>query len=101
MAGLILLVRHGPSSHVTRGSHTREGLAQVRAASDLAGIQSSSEPPDTLRRLAASANTIVSSDLPRAVESARRLVGERVVTASPLLREIDLDIPGVPGRFPL
>ena len=101
MAGLIVLVRHGPSSHSFGGRCTRDGVAQSRVDYDLAGIQSSSPPPEELRRLATTAAAIVSSDLLRAVESARCLAGERPITASPLLRELPLDIPRVPGRLPI
>jgi hypothetical protein len=44
-------------------------------------------------RLAAVAETVVASDLPRAEESARRLAPERAIRTSPLLREARLPYP--------
>ncbi|MBC7896275.1 MAG: histidine phosphatase family protein [Cytophagaceae bacterium] len=101
MAGLIVLGRHGPSSCIVGGRHTRDGVMQSRVDYDVAGVRSSSRPPEELRRLATVADAIVSSDLRRAVEAAGCLAGERPVTSCSLLREIPLDIPRVQGRLPI
>ena len=101
MVGRIVLVRHGPSSYTPRGLHDRDGVDQCRAAYDIAGILPESQPPLQLQRVATTATHVVSSDLVRAIESCRRLAGERGAITSPLLREIPLDIPRVRARLPL
>jgi len=99
----ILLVRHGPSALVHDGRWIdAAGVRRYHAAYDAAGIVSESSPPSGLVAEAAAAQTIVSSDLPRALESAERLAPGRDITASPLLRETHLAIPRwAIGRLPL
>ena len=58
------------------------------------GIASDSIPPDSLLVDARAAAVVVCSDLPRGVESARRLADGREVVASPLLREAGSAMPG-------
>ena len=97
----IVLVRHGPSAYV---HHTRSvdlaGVYAWRDAYDRTGIQPDSQPPHALIQLAEGAQHIIASDLPRAVESAKRLAPEREVVISALLRETMLDVPRWPTRMP-
>lgn len=58
------------------------------------GIASDSIPPDSLLVDARAAAVVVCSNLPRGVESARRLADGREVVASPLLREAGSAMPG-------
>jgi broad specificity phosphatase PhoE len=102
MTSRIVLVRHGRSAHVHRGWVDADGVHRWRLANDLAGITPDEPPPESLRTLAARADVVVSSDMPRAVASARAIVPTREVPASPLLREWELDIPRAGGlRLPL
>lgn len=64
-----------------------------RTGYDEAGILEHDHPPASLRALADSADLIVSSDLPRAIATAERLVGDRQILLSALLRE-------APGEWP-
>ena len=99
----ILLVRHGPSAHVRHGRWIDvDGIHRYRTEYDAAGIVGDSSPPSALTAEAAAAQTIVSSDLARALASAERLAPGRAITVSPLLRETHLAIPGWAfGRLPL
>jgi broad specificity phosphatase PhoE len=102
MSARIVLVRHGPSAHVHAGGAVdRSGMQAWRTAYDAAGIQAVSQPPAELIRLAAEAEHIVASDLPRAVASAERLAPRREIVTSALLREAELAIPAWPTRLPL
>lgn len=64
-------------------------------AYDRAGIDPALPPPLRVRRLAASAEYLVSSDLPRAVESLHALAPERAGPAERLFREAGL--PSLPA----
>jgi len=97
----IVLVRHGPSAYVFRpGRIDRDGVHRWRDEYDVAGIRADSQPPQELVQLAAGARHVVSSDLRRAVESAERLVLQRELVMSSLLRETMLDVPRWPTRMP-
>jgi broad specificity phosphatase PhoE len=100
----VLLVRHGPSAHAAPpGLLDRPGIARWLADYDAAGITSDAQPPATLAVVARRARVVASSDMPRAIDSAARLVGsERGVVLSPLFREIPLPLPAwFPLRAPL
>ena len=69
---------------------------------DRAGIRGDDRPPPDLLAIAARADLLATSDLIRAVESARRLAPGREPVVSPLLREIELDPPRwIPMPLPL
>lgn len=71
-------------------------------AYDAAGIADRQSPPRALTLEASSADLVLSSDLPRALETAARLGMGREIVVSPLLREAHLDIPAwLPLRWPL
>ena len=101
MGGRVVLVRHGPSAHIHRGALDRDGLQRWRDAYDAAGIVVDCEPPQSVIALAAEATHIIASDLPRAIESARRLAPQREIRISELMREAPLPIPRWPTRLSL
>jgi broad specificity phosphatase PhoE len=94
MARRILLVRHGRSAHTGLGEWVdTEGARHFMTAYDAAGIAADSLPPAELMAAASSAHVLAASDLPRAVESAQRLAPGRELAVTPLLREIELELP--------
>jgi phosphohistidine phosphatase SixA len=98
----IFLVRHGRSAHVHRGLVDLAGFARWREAYEAAGIDERDQPPPELTALAATSGILVSSPAARAMQSARRLDGEREITTSPLLEELELAPPGLRRvRMPL
>lgn len=103
MDSRIILVRHGPSSHVASpGWIDAAGVSRWREAYDAAGILSHRDPPDALVALTARAGCVVTSDLPRATASAERIAAGRGAWVTPLLRETPLEVPRwVPARWPL
>lgn len=86
----IHLVRHGRSAHVHSGWIDSQGFRTWREAYESAGILAGELPPQALMRLAADAGVVVSSDTPRARQSAALLAQDREFESSPLLRELDL-----------
>ena len=98
----LILVRHGRSAHVHRGWIDGTGLERWQLAYDAAGVHDADAPPASVVTLAREAALVVSSDMPRAIASASRLVGPDCAPTSPLLREIPLRLPTWPRvRLPL
>ena len=99
----LILVRHGPSSHVHDGRWlTHRAVHEFEDAYDVAGIRDDSAPPADLVERAREADSVIASDLPRAVASAERLAKGRHVVTSALLREIRLEPPRwVPFALPI
>jgi broad specificity phosphatase PhoE len=99
----ILLVRHGPSSHIHDGRWLRHHEVQhSEDAYDAAGIRDDSMPPAELLDVTERAELIVASDLARAIVSADRLAPRRDVVHSALLREIRLEPPRwIPVALPI
>ena len=99
----IILVRHGHSAHTASpGWIDAVGVERWRESYDAAGILSDSAPPPELIALAAQAGCVMTSDLERALASARRLAPNGTARVSPLLREMPLEIPRwVRARWPL
>ena len=96
----IHLVRHGRSAHVHAGWIDLAGFHRWRESYEAAAIVEGETPPRELVDLAARAHTIVASNTPRAIASAKLLRGDVVV--SPLLRELDLKPLNVRGvKLPL
>jgi broad specificity phosphatase PhoE len=96
----IVLVRHGRSAHVQAGWLDAAALHGWLTAYDAAGLAPDQAAPTALRELALTAGRIVTSDLPRAVESAALLAPGVEILQSPLLREPPLHIPAL-GRLRL
>lgn len=98
----IILIRHGLSAHVHSGWMDLAGFLKWREAYEAAGLDPRDTPPRELQSLASAAAVLVSSDLPRALDSARLLAPGKEVIVSPLLRELELVPPNLPHlRLPL
>src|SRR6476620_3098650 len=99
----IVLVRHGHSAHTdSPGWIDVAGVYRWRESYDAAGILPQSSPPAALVAATAEADCILTSDLARALASAERLAPGRTARVSPLLREMELEIPRwVRARWPL
>jgi len=94
----IFLIRHGQSAHPNMsGILDHAAIEEWRTRYDAAGIAADSVPPAEVLEKIGAAHRVVSSDLPRAVESAARLFPGRSVEANPLLREVPLAIPTLGG----
>ena len=77
-------------------------VRDYEAAYDTASILDAAAPPARLVELAARAEVLAASDMPRAIASARRIASARDAEIVPLLREIQLEPPGwVPLRLPI
>jgi len=77
-------------------------MQRWREAYDAAGIAAGDQPPPALSNLIGSTGIVVSSDMPRALESAERLAPDEPIPVSPLLREAPPEIPQkLPLRMPL
>ena len=97
----IVLVRHGqPRADLSAPISGQEIGQWVRRYDDV-GITRGLAPPIALRELAASAGCIISSDLPRARESAVWLAASKNVRVDPDLREAPLpESLGMPLKLP-
>jgi broad specificity phosphatase PhoE len=87
----IILVRHARSAHVERAWLDADGLRRWMVAYDAAEIAAHDPPPAALVELAKQADTVVASDLARAIASAALLAPHTIVEANPLLREAPLE----------
>ncbi|HVG23396.1 MAG TPA: hypothetical protein VND45_04520 [Thermoanaerobaculia bacterium] len=97
----ITLIRHGRSAHVHTGWLDFDGFLRWREAYERAAILGSEVAPPALFALAREAKTIIASDAPRAIVSARRLAGDREIVITPLVRELELNPPRLGGwKFP-
>ncbi|MFP5246887.1 MAG: hypothetical protein ACLGH0_09350 [Thermoanaerobaculia bacterium] len=93
----IVLIRHGESAHVLRERVDRDGFLRWLETYDLAGLAEGEAPPSSLRSIE---GHVVASDIRRAHESALMLAAN--VVTSPLLREVELDVPRCGGlRLPM
>ncbi len=97
MSGRIITARHG------RPNLSRDMRISAReygawwAQYDQSGLHPDERPPDGLVRIAANAATVLSSTLPRAIETARLATGGgREVPADPLFIEAALPPPPIP-----
>jgi broad specificity phosphatase PhoE len=94
----MFLIRHGPSAHGNMsGLLDHAAIEKWLAMYEVAGIEAGALPPADVRERIATADRVVSSDLPRAVESAARLFPGKPVESSALLREVPLAIPTLGG----
>lgn len=84
---VITLVRHGPSSVPSSERIRASAFRQFIEAEDSAGIAPTPGPPPSLRAAAAAAGVVVSSNLRRAIESARALVPARDIVMDAIFRE--------------
>jgi broad specificity phosphatase PhoE len=97
MTGRIITVRHGrPNLPRDQRISSRE-YGDWWARYDESGLHPDEAPPSVLAELARRTGTVLSSTLPRAVETAREVTGGRAdVPADPLFVEAPLPAPPVP-----
>jgi len=93
----LALVRHGRSSHVQSGWLDAARFRAWRVAYEAAGIRADERAPVELAPLGRAAQHVLSSDAPRARQSAALLAPEREIVESTLLRELDLHEPQLAG----
>ena len=97
MRGRIITARHGRPSLSRDMTISAEEYGPWWAAYDDSGLHPDEAPPASLVALGKTAKTVVSSPLPRAVETARHVTGGlREVPADPLFVEAPLPPPPVP-----
>ena len=98
MSGRIITARHGrPNLSRDLTISSREYAAWWRAY-EASGLHPDEEPPAALIRLADKAKIVVSSTLPRAIETARELTSAaRAIPADPVFVEAPLPPPPAPS----
>jgi broad specificity phosphatase PhoE len=97
--GWIVLARHGqPDADQTVKITWREYVAWW-AAYDAAGLMAGQTPPEPLRVLGAQADIVLSSTLPRSVETAAAAAAGRPVQSDSVFVEAPLPPPPIPGRY--
>lgn len=80
----------------------RRAVSAFEDAYDAASILDEAVPPIDLLRASENADVICSSDLPRAIATARRVAPDREIVITPLLREIRLEPPlWIPFALPI
>jgi broad specificity phosphatase PhoE len=88
----IVLMRHGKPLIRSVPIPARD-FGKAVEAYDRAGLDTAVSPPEGTRDQAATSSYIISSDLPRAIESARMLGSEHPAESDPLFREAVLPMP--------
>ncbi len=96
-AGAIVLVRHGEPALSRRVRLNADGYAAWWARYELGGLLEGQTPPAALKAAAQKAHAIFCSTRPRAVETARAVVGDRPVTHDALFIEAPLPPPAFPA----
>lgn len=97
MSGRIITVRHGRPNLARDMKISSREYGVWWDQYDASGLHPDEEPPKALIELAKSAKTVLSSTLPRAIETAREITeGARDVPADPLFVEAPLPPPPVP-----
>jgi broad specificity phosphatase PhoE len=97
MVGRIITARHGRPNLSRDVKITAREYGDWWARYDESGLHPDEAPPSELIDLAANAHTVLSSTLPRAIETARELTGgARTVPADPIFVEAPLPPPPVP-----
>jgi broad specificity phosphatase PhoE len=83
------------------GALDRRGVEHWRQVYDTTGIRHDSPPPVALSHVVSAATHVLSSDMPRALQSAVLLAPQRPVKGDAVFREAALSIPDWPTRLPL
>ena len=97
MTGRIITARHGRPDLSRDVKITSREYGDWWARYDASGLAPEEHPPEALTRLAASAQTVLSSTLPRAIETAAKATGGRCeVPADPIFVEAPLPPPPIP-----
>ncbi|MEM6748419.1 MAG: histidine phosphatase family protein [Pseudomonadota bacterium] len=98
MTGMIVTARHGRPDVDRSVKITAREYGPWWANYDLAGLAPGEEPPQGLIDIASDAELVLSSTLPRAIETAQKVVqGAREVPQDSLFVEAPLPPPPVPG----
>ncbi|WP_425409756.1 histidine phosphatase family protein [Hyphococcus sp.] len=102
MAGRIITARHGRPDLSREVTITAKEYGAWWARYDQSGLAPDERPPEKLIAMAKSAETVLSSTLPRAIETARKAtLGGRDVPADPMFVEAPLPPPPVPDFLKL
>lgn len=97
MTGRIITARHGRPDLSRDQRITAREYGDWWARYDASGLAPDERPPGALMRLADGAETVLSSTLPRAIETAAKATGGRCeVPADPIFVEAPLPPPPVP-----
>ena len=97
MTGRIITVRHGRPDLARDLKIKAKDYGDWWARYDASGLHPDERPPEGLIKLAGGAKTVLSSTLPRAIETARQATGDdRDVPADPIFIEAPLPPPPVP-----
>lgn len=97
MSGRIITARHGRPNLSRDGKITARGFGDWWSRYQQSGLHPDERPPQGLIEIAGRTRAVLSSPLPRAVETARELTkGARVVPADPIFVEAPLPAPPVP-----
>lgn len=97
MAGRIITARHGRPNLTRDVRLSAAEFGAWWAQYDESGLHPDEEPPKSLIDLAAKATTVLSSTLPRAIETARHATqGTKEAPADPMFVEAPLPPPPVP-----
>ena len=99
--GAITLVRHGEPALSRRVKLDWRGYVEWWKKYDQAGLLEGQTPPPILLEFACTAEYIYSSTLPRSVETARAVCGDRVFTSLEALIEAPLPPPRLPSFIKL
>ncbi|MEM8771846.1 MAG: histidine phosphatase family protein [Pseudomonadota bacterium] len=102
MAGRIITARHGRPNLDRDLTITAREYGEWWARYDASGLAPDERPPQSLIELAKGAKTVLSSTLPRAIETARQAAGaDRHIPADPIFVEAPLPPPPFPGLIKL
>ncbi len=97
MTGRIITARHGRPDLSRDLRITAKEYGDWWARYDASGLHPDEQPPEKLIRLASGAKTLLSSTLPRAIETAEKTAAaDRAAPADPLFVEAALPPPPVP-----
>ena len=97
MTGRIITARHGRPDLSRDLKITAKEYGDWWARYDASGLHPDERPPEGLIKIAKNAKTVLSSTLPRAIETARQATGgTREVPADPMFVEAPLPPPPVP-----
>lgn len=97
MTGRIITARHGRPDLARDLTITAREYGDWWAQYDASGLAPEERPPQSLIELANGATTVLSSTLPRAIETARFAAGaDREIPADPIFVEAPLPPPPVP-----
>ncbi|GJL95074.1 MAG: phosphoglycerate mutase [Hyphococcus sp.] len=97
MTGRIITARHGRPDLARDVKITAKEYGDWWARYDASGLHPDERPPEGLIKIAKNAKTVLSSTLPRAIETARQATGgAREVPADPMFVEAPLPPPPVP-----